>query len=190
MASRTGVARPRRGAPREETRLLNRELSWVEFNGRVLELARDERMPLLERHALPRDLLVEPRRVLHGARRRPARARARRHGPAAGAGRALARRGARRDRRAHRPADPRAEPRARRAAARARPPRHAARLAGGLRRRRARRARRGLPGRDLPRADARWPSGRDAPSPTSRTSRSRSACSCATRSRATGASRA
>ena len=49
MASRTRVARPRRGAPREETRLLNRELSWVEFNARVLELARDERMPLLER---------------------------------------------------------------------------------------------------------------------------------------------
>jgi polyphosphate kinase len=49
MASRTRVARPRRGAPREETRLLNRELSWVEFNARVLELARDEGIPLLER---------------------------------------------------------------------------------------------------------------------------------------------
>ena len=35
--------------PREETRLLNRELSWVEFNARVLELARDEQIPLLER---------------------------------------------------------------------------------------------------------------------------------------------
>ena len=33
----------------EEARLLNRELSWVEFNGRVLELARDEQVPLLER---------------------------------------------------------------------------------------------------------------------------------------------
>ena len=31
------------------SRLLNRELSWVEFNGRVLELAEDERLPLLER---------------------------------------------------------------------------------------------------------------------------------------------
>ncbi len=48
MASRT-PSRARRGAPREETRLLNRELSWVEFNGRVLELARDEHVPLLER---------------------------------------------------------------------------------------------------------------------------------------------
>ncbi len=32
-----------------ESRLLNRELSWVEFNARVLELACDEGQPLLER---------------------------------------------------------------------------------------------------------------------------------------------
>jgi polyphosphate kinase len=31
------------------SRLLNRELSWVEFNARVLELAEDERLPLFER---------------------------------------------------------------------------------------------------------------------------------------------
>jgi polyphosphate kinase len=36
----------RRSAP---SRLLNRELSWLEFNARVLELACDERIPLLER---------------------------------------------------------------------------------------------------------------------------------------------
>jgi polyphosphate kinase len=30
-------------------RLLNRELSWVEFNARVLELAEDDTLPLLER---------------------------------------------------------------------------------------------------------------------------------------------
>jgi polyphosphate kinase len=32
-----------------ESRLLNRELSWVEFNARVLDLASDETQPLLER---------------------------------------------------------------------------------------------------------------------------------------------
>ena len=33
----------------DEARLLNRELSWVEFNARVLELVADETQPLLER---------------------------------------------------------------------------------------------------------------------------------------------
>jgi len=32
-----------------EARLLNRELSWVEFNARVLDLVADENQPLLER---------------------------------------------------------------------------------------------------------------------------------------------
>ena len=36
-------------APSTEPRFFDRELSWVEFNARVLELARDESMPLLER---------------------------------------------------------------------------------------------------------------------------------------------
>ena len=34
---------------RRSERLLNRELSWLEFNARVLELAEDEAVPLLER---------------------------------------------------------------------------------------------------------------------------------------------
>ena len=36
-------------AAREADRLLNRELSWLEFNSRVLELAEDRGVPLLER---------------------------------------------------------------------------------------------------------------------------------------------
>ena len=32
-----------------DERLLNRELSWLAFNGRVLELAEDPSVPLLER---------------------------------------------------------------------------------------------------------------------------------------------
>ena len=40
METATEPARPR---------LLNRELSWVEFGARVLELAEDDRLPLLER---------------------------------------------------------------------------------------------------------------------------------------------
>ena len=53
-----------------EDRYLNRELSWLDFNARVLALAADTSLPLLNSE-VPRDLRVEPRRVLHGARRRP-----------------------------------------------------------------------------------------------------------------------
>ena len=38
-----------RTRPSTPERLLNRELSWLDFNGRVLELACDARLPLLER---------------------------------------------------------------------------------------------------------------------------------------------
>src|SRR5215210_292368 len=48
-------------APGEfEDRFLDRELSWLRFNQRVLELAEDSSLPLLER----------ARRVLHGSCRR------------------------------------------------------------------------------------------------------------------------
>ena len=32
-----------------ETRFFNRELSWIEFNARVLHLALDKKQPLIER---------------------------------------------------------------------------------------------------------------------------------------------
>ena len=50
--ARTAVSpRPRRVTKREPSPLpyLNRELSWLEFNARVLHEARDPRNPLLER---------------------------------------------------------------------------------------------------------------------------------------------
>ena len=41
------VSMPKTAAP--PVTLLNRELSWLDFNARVLELAADESVPLLER---------------------------------------------------------------------------------------------------------------------------------------------
>ena len=42
--------RPRRTSrPKATNPYLNRELSWLEYNARVLHEARDERNPLLER---------------------------------------------------------------------------------------------------------------------------------------------
>ena len=49
---------------------INRELSWLAFNGRVLQQAVDARTPLLERVKFLVDLQHESGRVLHGARRR------------------------------------------------------------------------------------------------------------------------
>ena len=44
------AGRPRRRLPRDQRGpILNRELSWIEFNARVLHEARDTRNPLLER---------------------------------------------------------------------------------------------------------------------------------------------
>ena len=90
-------------------RFSNRELSWLAFNARVLARPRTTAQPLLERAEVPRHLRQQPRRVLHGARRRAEAPRG--HGPAGPVGRrALAARDARRARRAHprtgRPARP------------------------------------------------------------------------------------
>ena len=78
-------------APRESLDLadpelyFNRELSWVDFNDRVLQLAEDHDAAAARAREVRRDLHVEPRRVLHGPRRRPARPGRGRHRPSSGA---------------------------------------------------------------------------------------------------------
>jgi len=42
-------------------RFLNRELSWLDFGSRLLDLAEQEDIPLLERVEVPGDLLLRPR---------------------------------------------------------------------------------------------------------------------------------
>ena len=54
---------------------VDRDLSWLEFNRRVLAEALDDRTPLLERAKFLAIFSVEPRRVLHEADRRAARER-------------------------------------------------------------------------------------------------------------------
>ena len=58
---------------RDPGRFLNRELSWLDFNARVLALAEDPKLPLLERAKFLAIFSAEPRRVLPGARRRASR---------------------------------------------------------------------------------------------------------------------
>ena len=61
-----------RHGPSAQHPYLNRELSWLEFNARVLHEARDARNPLLERVKFLAIFAEQPRRVLPGPDRRPA----------------------------------------------------------------------------------------------------------------------
>ena len=57
--------------PLPNDRFFDRELSWLKFNKRVLELAQDEDLPVIERASFAAIFANNLRRVLHGPRGRP-----------------------------------------------------------------------------------------------------------------------
>ena len=71
QGSRPALMAATRTAQKGAERLLNRELSWLDFNARVLELGVRRKPAAARAHQVLLDFRVQPGRVLHGARRRP-----------------------------------------------------------------------------------------------------------------------
>ena len=190
----TDTGRPRAATvepePLPDDRFLDRELSWLAFNERVLELAEDDDAAAARARQVPRDLRQQPRRVLHGARGRPQAPHRHRHRRARRQRAACRARCSRRSTHAARELMQRQADRLpRRGAARARRTRASSCCAGtSLDRRRARPAQPASSAPRSSRCSRRWPSTPRTRSPTSRASRSTSPSSCATRAPAPSSS--